>query len=273
MLVRRHPVVAAVILLIPVPLLIRGYVTHNLFRAAVYLVVVAASVAIVDVLRVRSPLRDHTVNVRAAGIELLVASISYCLAMTWLVAHFVTHHEPHSPLLRLAWVTIGLGSLFNAGVVIVLMLLRTSATAFGFRVTGLHFSIVVVLFAVVALVFFPGSVTLREILRETNGVSGLAVLALSAAVPEEFFRFVWQTRVAALTRNPALGWLVASLLWALLHVPKSFAESHSASVAGFSMLNILPLGLLWGYMTHRAKSFLPAAILHATNVWGLQNLG
>ena len=38
------------------------------------------------------------------------------------------------------------------------------------------------------------------------------------------------------------------------------------------MADIVPLGLLWGYLTHRTGSFLPSVVLHATNIWGLQNL-
>ena len=38
------------------------------------------------------------------------------------------------------------------------------------------------------------------------------------------------------------------------------------------VLDIVPLGLLWGYLTHRTGSLVPAVLLHLTNFWGLQNL-
>jgi len=31
------------------------------------------------------------------------------------------------------------------------------------------------------------------------------------------------------------------------------------------------MGLLWGYMTHRTKSLLPAVLVHGFNLWGLHN--
>jgi membrane protease YdiL (CAAX protease family) len=34
----------------------------------------------------------------------------------------------------------------------------------------------------------------------------------------------------------------------------------------------MPLGFLWGYITHRTKSLFPSIVIHALNLWGLQNL-
>ena len=36
-------------------------------------------------------------------------------------------------------------------------------------------------------------------------------------------------------------------------------------------VRIVPLGLMWGYITYRTKSLLPATLVHGLNVWGLQN--
>jgi membrane protease YdiL (CAAX protease family) len=95
---------------------------------------------------------------------------------------------------------------------------------------------------------------------------------LTAAVPEEFFRFAWQTRVGALRRNRAAGWFIASVAWAILHAPRFWDEGHSAIGTLMGVVDIVPLGLLWGYLMHRTRSLLPSTLLHATNIWGLQNL-
>jgi membrane protease YdiL (CAAX protease family) len=34
---------------------------------------------------------------------------------------------------------------------------------------------------------------------------------------------------------------------------------------------MMPIGFLWGYLTHRTKSLLPAVLVHGLNFWGLQN--
>jgi membrane protease YdiL (CAAX protease family) len=38
-----------------------------------------------------------------------------------------------------------------------------------------------------------------------------------------------------------------------------------------SSIRIIPIGLVWGYLTHRTKSFVPATLVHGANFWGLQN--
>lgn len=98
-------------------------------------------------------------------------------------------------------------------------------------------------------------------------------MMISAALPEEFLRFAWQTRVSALFANRTTGWLVATMIWAMLHAPKIWSESHSLIGTSMGVVSIVPLGLLWGYLTHRMRSFLPSMLVHATDVWGLQNLG
>ena len=93
-----------------------------------------------------------------------------------------------------------------------------------------------------------------------------------AALPEEFFRWVWQTRVAACFNNRAAAWLIASVLWATLHAPVEYAQSHSLAAVATYIMGIVPIGLLWGYLTMRTQSILPSVLLHCVNLWGLQNL-
>jgi Type II CAAX prenyl endopeptidase Rce1-like len=57
----------------------------------------------------------------------------------------------------------------------------------------------------------------------------------------------------------------------LLRRPVDYSQSHSTVEAMLGVINIVPLGLLWGYLTHRTGSFLPSMLLHGLNFWGLQN--
>jgi hypothetical protein len=66
---------------------------------------------------------------------------------------------------------------------------------------------------------------------------------------------------------------MASSIWAAFHLPVFWVGSHSFVHAAIGCVQILPLGLLWGYVSLRTRSFLPAALLHCTNFWGLQVLG
>ena len=80
-----------------------------------------------------------------------------------------------------------------------------------------------------------------------------------------------QTRVGAYLRNPAVGWFFATLVWAFLHSPKWYADGGDLYEALMGAVRIVPLGLMWGYITYRTKSLLPATLVHGLNVWGLQN--
>jgi membrane protease YdiL (CAAX protease family) len=82
---------------------------------------------------------------------------------------------------------------------------------------------------------------------------------------------VWQTRLGTLLKNPAAGWWIASVLWVLLHVPSFSADAPNLLQPLRVAFEMVPLGLFWGYTTHRSQSILPSVCLHGTNFWGLQN--
>lgn len=106
--------------------------------------------------------------------------------------------------------------------------------------------------------------TWMEVYRGLGGGWGWIETGLfTAALPEEFFRMVWQTRAGKLLTNSAAGWLVASLLWAGLHW-FILSPGHSHLQTLFWVLYIVPYGLILGYLTHRTKSILPSVLLHAT---------
>jgi membrane protease YdiL (CAAX protease family) len=72
--------------------------------------------------------------------------------------------------------------------------------------------------------------------------------------------------------NKAWGWLIATTIWAFMHAPKWYWESKDLVEVILASIVRIPLGLMWGYLTHRTKSILPSVLVHGTNYWGLQNL-
>lgn len=56
-----------------------------------------------------------------------------------------------------------------------------------------------------------------------------------------------------------------------MHAPKWYSEEHNISEAILGSVRIIPIGLMWGYLTNRTKSIFPATIVHGVNFWGLQN--
>ena len=67
--------------------------------------------------------------------------------------------------------------------------------------------------------------------------------------------------------------MTATILWAGMHIPVLHAQSPKTPLmlVAISSLHIVPIGLLWGYITLRTKSILPATLVHGLNLWGLQN--
>jgi len=102
----------------------------------------------------------------------------------------------------------------------------------------------------------------------------LTVGIFQAAFPEEFIRMLLQTRLEKVLRYPGLGFSAATFLWASLHVPMLWSQNPQWTFwrAVCAPWTTIPIGLLWGYITHRTKSLLPAILLHGFNLWGLQNL-
>ena len=170
------------------------------------------------------------------------------------------------------WIGIAILLLtFPIALVLVLLAWRYSPRELGMRARGLLAApIAIALTAAAAFAVDPDGVTLSRALEESGGWLQLLFTALvAAALSEEVTRFVLQTRVAAALRNPAAGWLIASAIWALAHVP-SFADGDLVDGA-IGAVRILPIGLLWGYLTLRTGSIVPAVLAHAANLWGLQN--
>jgi membrane protease YdiL (CAAX protease family) len=271
---RRHPVVAGVTAGLIVAILVNAHRQADLGRATLYLIVLAVSVRLVDVVLARWPRRERPVAVRGPGLELSVLAVCLGMGLLWLYSRFVRGYRPAPGPLRLLWLAVLVGCVFNALPAIFLLVRRYRPSDLGFKIAGLQAApIIVAVFALSATLLSPAATTWRAILDESGGSTWAVVeTALLAAVPEEFFRFIWQTRVGAWLQRPATGWLVASVAWSVLHGPKNWDETHSFAATVMGMINIIPLGLLWGYLTHRTRSMLPSVVLHATNVWGLQNL-
>ena len=108
-------------------------------------------------------------------------------------------------------------------------------------------------------------------LAEAVSPLGLALTAISACLPEEFFRIAWQTRIGAWMKNPAVGWLIASIAWATLHGPVDYSQSHSTVDAMLASSILCRSACCGDTLPIGQGSFLPSMLLHGLNFWGLQN--
>ena len=123
------------------------------------------------------------------------------------------------------------------------------------------------------LMLFPEGVQFKQ-KWQAVGFSGFITFGfLTAAIPEEITRTLFQSRLGAVMNSKVAAWFIVSLVWALQHIPtfvyKTNGDYYGATI---SALGILPIGLFWGYLNERYKSIIPSVILHGTNLWGLHNI-
>ena len=121
---------------------------------------------------------------------------------------------------------------------------------------------IVAIFAVAATVVTPW----RE-LAPYLSIGFLASLFLQV-LAEELVRFQLATRIGAWLRSPMAGVVIASLVWGLMHLPQYYRGLLIPAVVG--PLEILPLGVVFGYTSLRTGNIWPSVVAHVLNVWGLQ---
>jgi len=213
---------------------------------------------------VRKPFREAVISLVCPLLGIFFAMLRFSGKVPW----------GQMPLRTRLPIAIGMILfLFPVGLAVIMLALKYRPKDFGFRLQGFFTGIVVlVITAIAARIVAPGKVTWQLVIQESGGVVGALFTGfIVAALSEEFFRVIVQTRIGAVSKNNAVGWFVASLIWALLHAPNWYNESKDLTETLLSCIRILPLGLTWGYLTYRTQSILPSILCHGMNVWGLQN--
>jgi membrane protease YdiL (CAAX protease family) len=236
---------------------------------ALYAAAVGLAVLIIDAAIGRWSRPPAALPIRARGSELALLGANAVGAFAFLWARFVSGFLMGSISTRLLFFA-GLGALFNVFLFPAFLGFGYRPSEIGVRSKGVGASLlIVVLFGALAVTFAPDRVAASV---RSGGATPFLTFPL-AGLSEEFFRFAWQTRLGAWWTNAAFGWIAASGLWAVFHGPIFWAATGSVFHASIGVLQILPIGLLLGYLSHRTNSFLPAAVVHGTNIWGLHNLG
>ncbi len=270
--VRRHPWTVLGILLCVAGVLELAIRHEELPKALAYLGAMVLCAFIIDLLAqlfptqwefpVRRPEREATLVV---GIEVL--------AVVLMILLFVVFRLNTLPV---AWKIASIPAMaiiFPIALPLVLLWWKYKPAELGIRFNAMSwvFLPVLLITAGTAYVVAPDEFTLSKILASEGVVGALITGLITAGLSEEFVRMALQTRVGAYLRNPAVGWFLATLVWAFLHAPNWYAQSGDMYEALMGAVRIVPLGLMWGYITYRTKSLLPATLVHGLNVWGLQN--
>ena len=252
----------------------RGAGHKNLVQALAYLFAMWLCSFCIDLYAHKKPAME-TFPVRKPVQESLIVSVCLLLGAAFLLVRFMGS-TPWEKMHVAYRISIGLGMLlFMYPIVasIIMLIKGYRLKDLGFRFKGFIPAIVVIIItAGTSVIAAPGRFTLQVVLQESGGVAGALLEGfVYAALAEEVTRMLLQTRLGAALKNTGIGWFIASLAWALMHGPNWWNQSRDVTETVLSCIRIVPLGLMWGYVTHRTKSILPSILAHGLNVWGLQN--
>jgi membrane protease YdiL (CAAX protease family) len=123
-----------------------------------------------------------------------------------------------------------------------------------------------------AFIFNKSGIIWAEGYEELGGISGIILQGLiGAGLVEEFSRFVMQSRFDRILKLNGFNILFATTIWSFMHFPKNYFEGGQPIDIINYCIQIIPIGFIWGYLTHRTKSIIPATLAHGINLWGFQN--
>ena len=273
-LICRHQMIAALVAVAFASVLVQSFWFGKLPQRLAYLVAIAFSLVVVDLISLRH--RSAPLPVRRPKLELATAAGCLVFSLCWLCLHFSpTSSAVPATLFAKLFRVAGALVVFNIPIAIVDLFAlgyRFGDLGFRFAVRGL-WAVPLILLSFFGLSYLSGaSFTIGGVIREEGSIwQALLVVIFVAAMPEEFFRMTWQTRLGAVTGNDAAGWFLTAFFWAFMHAPIFHHGEPTWTPALVNCLNLVPLGLLWGYVLHRTGSLIPSLILHMFNLSGLQN--
>lgn len=261
------------ILLTSLIILYTGYRHQEITQAVVYLFTCLISALLIDLFAIKQPRMDE-ITVKKPLKETIVF---YACLMGGIIFMFFRFSgyvdwEHLNGLIKLALIPLILG-VFPVALAISLFLMRYSPKALGLKFNGIAWAIpIVLIFALSGWMVAPDRLTWDLVMAEEGSMANLIFSGLIVAgLSEEFFRIIGQTRLGALINNKGLAWFITTFVWAFMHAPKWYGEDPNVLETMLSSIRIIPIGLVWGYLTHRSKSFVPATLVHGVNFWGLQN--
>jgi len=273
---QHYPVACFLVLLSFAWVIYIGYTTHQLLHGIGYIFAVWFGAFVTDIITGIKP-KDATgfPIKRPVNRELLVIIICTLLGLSMLFIRFVTDWNTLNKFTRLALLPL---FLFVFPIVLSLIYLfryKYKPKELGINLHYWYLPIFIhIIVGGITLWLAPEVSHWKEAYKE-YGLLGMSFTGLiSAALPEEFLRMLLQTRLGKAMNNMGLGFVLATIIWASMHIPvfgQDFkTNGWSGAIGGAA--RIVPIGLLWGYVTHRTKSLIPAVLIHGFNLWGLQNM-
>lgn len=274
-LLRRHKSVATLASSLGIVLVILASFQHTLIKTSAYLVTLMGCFLVSEFVYHAGKLQFSNWKIKSPRQEFNVAIFCELAGVLLLVIVFMLIDRNSLPK---AWgmVLMTLRFLFVFPVVVLVYLLaikRYTLGEIGFSFKhGFVALPLIILIGTVSFFGFPEGVQWEHSIIQNGYWSILTLGFLTAAIPEEILRNFFQSRLSKVLNSNGLAWVLASLIWALSHIPFFGSENGDYAAATLSAIGIMPIGLLWGYLNQRYRSIIPSIIIHGTNLWGLHNI-
>lgn len=220
----------------------------------------------------------NEIEIKEPKKELTVAILFAVLGMLFLTLNFMLKSNT-IPDKIFTKIPIGLGSIIFAmplGIFIYLLIKRYKLMRLGLTTRPL-ISIILGLIicgltGLFAYFFNKEGILWARAYEELGGIMGIIMQGvIGAALFEEFSRFVIQSRFEKVFKTNGINILFATTMWAFMHFPVTFFKGTDLTGTLVYCIQIIPIGVIWGYLTQRTKSILPATLAHGINLWGFQN--
>jgi membrane protease YdiL (CAAX protease family) len=271
---RASKLTTTLLTLIAASTLIEGYRADHIGKSVAYLLAMWLCTIVVDMYVLWYP-PQYKIEVRKPKREGLYVII--CLLLGFLF-FYIRYFSPipwmEMPgIVRILTIPL-LAFIYPIALAIIFLSLRYKLPELGLRFKDTLVALpIIAIVSCTALLVAPDDITISEVINEAGGIP-MAIFQgfILAALSEELWRIIVQTRLGGLFGDRGLGWIIATIIWAFMHLPSRLGMIHTVSDAYFGFISIAPIGLMWGYMTHRTKSIIPSIVAHGTNVWGLQNI-
>lgn len=220
----------------------------------------------------------NEIEIKEPKKELTIAIIFAILGMLFLALNYLLRSNIISDKMFLK-IPIGIGNLLFAtpiGILIYLLYKRYKPNKLGITtqpiVSILLGLIIWGLTGLFAYFFYPEGMRWSKAYQELGGIIGIILQGvIGAALFEEFSRFVIQSRFEKVFKTNGINILFATTIWAFMHFPVTFFKGADLTGTLVYCIQIIPLGVIWGYLTQRTKSIVPATLAHGINLWGIQN--
>lgn len=264
------------VLILSISLLVWSVVEDKILHMTGYLVAMVVSAFAID-LYIRYKPQQEPTEIKNPKQEIRLIVIIFFLQILVTTCRFIVFPDMNAahPVIRISLFALMILVIYPVALIIYYFLIkRYKPSALGLKINkGIWMTLLVIsVMAMATFLVAPEKMKFQSFFQEYGLVQMLLLGFISAAIPEEFVRYLAQSRLAVAFKNVGLAWFLAGFIWAIIHIPNFYFQSKDFFNAFMGAIEILPLGLLWGYMTLRLKSIWPSVLVHGTNLWGLQNL-